>query len=88
MMRIVGGLYIPSILLKEAFRKRLGTILNRGTPLTGIKKCAVSQDMDVEEVKSIAKKNDASINDFMTTVVGMAFRDYLDKYDYEHTKNM
>lgn len=87
-MRVVGGLYIPKILLREAFRKRNHTILNDGSATTGKKICAVSKDLDVEEVKTMSKKNEVSINDFLSTIVGMTFREYLDIYDKERTKDL
>ena len=56
-------------------------VMKRGQKLSGIKKAAFKEYIDLEQFKKYAKLKNCSVNDYASALLSTAFYEYFEKYD-------
>jgi NRPS condensation-like uncharacterized protein len=84
-MIIAGLVSFPYALYKNTANNDKPNPLNNKAHVSGIRKNAVSKDFSLESIKMAAKKNNVSINDYVTAALGITIKKYFEKYKFNHT---
>ncbi|TNV79435.1 hypothetical protein FGO68_gene2470 [Halteria grandinella] len=84
----LGCLLVPLVMIKTTLAYDRPNPLNTKVTVSGKRQNHVSKDYNLQKVKNVAKVHQVTINDFVSSALGVAIKKYFESKHFNHTAHV